>query len=72
MKSGPVPIKYTESGLLFDDGSEIRADVIVWATGFEGYLRHDVARTLGSVGAEKCEDCFGLNEEGEVLGAHGP
>ncbi|KAK4945320.1 hypothetical protein LTR10_015479 [Elasticomyces elasticus] len=72
MKSGPIPIKYTETGLLFDDGSKVRADVIVWATGFNGNLRHDVEKIMGNTIAAKCEDCFGLNEEGEVLGAYKP
>jgi hypothetical protein len=31
-----TPVSYTENGILFDDGTELEADVIVFATGFEG------------------------------------
>lgn len=33
MKSGAQIEKFTENGLKFDDGSELEADVVVFATG---------------------------------------
>lgn len=61
--------RYTSSGLLFTDGAKIDADVIVLATGFNGNLRNDVERIFGKAVADCAGDCFGINEEGEVLGA---
>lgn len=64
--------RYTEKGLAFSDGTEIKADVIVLATGFVGNLRQHVENIFGSTVANKAGDCFGLNNEGEVLGAFKP
>lgn len=61
--------RYTSSGLLFTDGTKIDADVIVLATGFNGNLRNDVERIFGRAVADCAGDCFGINQEGEVLGA---
>jgi hypothetical protein len=58
--------------LAFSDGTEIKADVIVFATGFLGNLRQHVERLLGKDVADRAGDCFGLNEEGEILGAFKP
>lgn len=63
---------YTENGLRFSDGTEIKADVIVFATGFLGNLRQHVEELLGKEVADRAGDCFGLNEEGEILGAFKP
>lgn len=47
----------------------MEADVVVFATGFERGGRKDVERLFGEQVAEKCEEFWGLNEEGEVRGA---
>lgn len=65
-------MRYTEKGLGFADGSEVSADVIVFATGFVGNLRQHVEKMFGPEVADRAGDCFGLNEEGEVLGAFKP
>lgn len=73
MKSNAPAIAYTEDGLEFADGAVIKADVIVFATGFIGNLRRDVEQFLGKEVAERAGDCFnGLNDEGETLGAYKP
>lgn len=69
VKSDALVERYTSSGLLFADGTRIDADVIVLATGFNGNLRNDVERIFGKALADRAGDCFGINEEGEVLGA---
>ncbi|KAH6970729.1 hypothetical protein BKA56DRAFT_622399 [Ilyonectria sp. MPI-CAGE-AT-0026] len=61
-----------ENGLVFSDGAEVKADVIVFATGFIGNLRHYVGNIFGGEIAKKSGDCFGINTEGEVLGAFKP
>lgn len=72
MKSDAAVVRYTEKGLSFSDGSEIAADVIVFATGFIGNLRDHVRQIFGEDIADKAGNCFGLNEEGEILGAFKP
>ncbi|KAF5706030.1 dimethylaniline monooxygenase (n-oxide forming) [Fusarium mundagurra] len=72
VKSDAAAERYTEHGLAFSDGTDIKADVIVLATGFVGNLRQHVDKIFGSAIAKRAGDCFGLNSEGEVLGAFKP
>ncbi|KAL5611266.1 hypothetical protein FOBRF1_007383 [Fusarium oxysporum] len=69
VKSDAAAVRYTEHGLAFSDGTEVKADVILLATGFVGNLRQHVEKIFGPAVAKKAGDCFGLNSEGEVLGA---
>jgi cation diffusion facilitator CzcD-associated flavoprotein CzcO len=64
-----TPTSYTEAGILFDDGTELDADVIVFATGFEGNMRYLVRDIFGEEIAEQMGDFWGLDEEGEIKGA---
>ncbi|OQU93665.1 hypothetical protein CLAIMM_00145 [Cladophialophora immunda] len=72
VKSDALPTCYTEDGLRFSDGTEIQADLIVYATGFVGNIRQTVYETLGDEIADQVEDFWGLNNEGELLGAFKP
>lgn len=63
---------YTEDGLEFSDGSHLKADVIVFATGFAGNMRDVVREIFGSEVADVVEDFWGLNSEGELRGAFKP
>ncbi|KAL9560680.1 hypothetical protein ACKAV7_015171 [Fusarium commune] len=72
VKSDATAERYTEHGLAFTDGTEIKADVIVLATGFVGNLRQHVDKIFGSAIAKRAGDCYGLDGEGEVLGAYKP
>lgn len=72
VKSDAVAVRYTERGLAFSDGSEIDAEVIVFATGFQGNLRNHVENIFGPEVASRAGNCFGLDGEGEVLGAFKP
>ncbi|KIK68524.1 hypothetical protein GYMLUDRAFT_154489 [Collybiopsis luxurians FD-317 M1] len=58
---------FTETGLKFEDGSELPADVVVYATGF-GDARDVVRKVCGDEVADKCSRIWGLNEEGETYG----
>lgn len=69
MKSDAAPIGYTSDGLEFSDGTELKADVIVFTTGFVGNMRHVVADVVGQDIADRLEDFWGVDAEGEILGA---
>jgi hypothetical protein len=58
--------------LAFSDGSELEADVVIFCTGFEGNMRLMVAEIVGEEGADKPEDYWLLDKEGEVRGAWKP
>jgi hypothetical protein len=72
MKSDAAAISYTREGLRFSDGIEVKADVIVFATGFAGNLKQDVQQIFGEKVADRAGDCFGVDSDGEVLGAFKP
>ncbi|KAI9659393.1 MAG: hypothetical protein M1821_001651 [Bathelium mastoideum] len=72
VKSDATPVSYTEDGLLFSNGTHLKADVIVFATGFVGNLRLAVADIFGSDIANHLDDFWGLDEEGELRGAFKP
>lgn len=72
VKSG-VPIKqFTSEGLAFEDGTELKSDVIVLATGYEGDYRVQAAPVIGMDIASKLGDFWGLDSEGEVRGIMKP
>ncbi|KAM6504081.1 hypothetical protein JOM56_001024 [Amanita muscaria] len=58
---------FTESGLLFENGSELPADVVVFCTGL-GDSRDGIRRICGDDVAAKCPPIWGLDEEGEFQG----
>jgi hypothetical protein len=69
VKSGATPTHYTPDGLAFDDGTELKADVIVFATGFAINMRELVGTIVGSKIESQLEDYWGLDSEGELRGA---
>ncbi len=68
VKSDSLPRRYTTSGLEFDAGSLVEADVIVFATGFEADMRLVIARVLGSDVAAQLKPFWELDDEGELTG----
>ncbi len=64
--------RYDKDGLIFEDGSKIEADVIVYATGFVGNMRNSVRDLFGEEVASRVEDFWGLDSEGEIKGAFKP
>jgi cation diffusion facilitator CzcD-associated flavoprotein CzcO len=68
LKSGPQIEKFTEHAIQFDDGSELEADVVVFATGL-GDRRAHIQRVCGDALFQKCKPIWGLNKEGEINGA---
>ena len=61
------PVKHlTEDGLLFEDGTELGADLIVLATGFDHVFRNDAARIIGREAADQMDEYWGVDAEGEI------
>ena len=61
---------YTSNGLGFADGTELSADLIVFATGFDLNMRNDVKTMFGDKVAQYFGDFNAMNEEGEFSGAY--
>lgn len=66
VKSGVPITTFTSEGLRFQDGSELRADVVVIATGQDHDYRNQVGNIVGKDVASKLGEFWGLDEEGEV------
>jgi len=54
--------------LRFADGTEVEADVIVFATGFRNSLRDSTAEIVGHEVGDQLDDFWGLTAEGEFRG----
>ncbi|KAF5368487.1 hypothetical protein D9758_002393 [Tetrapyrgos nigripes] len=65
VKNGSQIQAFTEQGIKFEDGSQIDADAVVFATGF-GDVRNSITPICGSKIREKLHTIWGLNEEGEL------
>jgi cation diffusion facilitator CzcD-associated flavoprotein CzcO len=72
VKSDAVLTGFTEKGLQFDDGSVLEADVVVYATGFEGNMRLAVADIVGEEVSDKLDDYWHVDCEGELRGVWKP
>ncbi|KAF2796703.1 FAD/NAD(P)-binding domain-containing protein [Melanomma pulvis-pyrius CBS 109.77] len=72
IKADSLPVRYTEDGLECANGDHLRADVIVFATGFVGDLKLLVAEIFGHEVASKIDHFWGLDDEGELQGAFKP
>lgn len=72
MRSDALPVRYVKDGLIFSDGTHLKADVIVFATGFVGNLRQQVEQLFGSEIGDQVGDFWGLDEEGELKAAFKP
>ncbi|KAF8067690.1 hypothetical protein FPV67DRAFT_1561985 [Lyophyllum atratum] len=56
---------FFDSGLEFDNGSRLSADIIVFATGV-GDMRDSIRQICGNKVADDCPPLLGVNEEGEM------
>jgi len=68
LKNDSLIERFTKTGIRFEDGSELKCDVVIFATGF-GDERDAVIKVLGSDFAEKLKPLWGLDDEGEIRGA---
>ena len=67
VKSDAGLVAFSPKGLLFDDGSELEADV-VFATGFRNDAKEMTAKLCGEEVAAQVEDYRGIDTEGEIRG----
>ncbi|KAH6980625.1 flavin-binding monooxygenase-like protein [Ilyonectria sp. MPI-CAGE-AT-0026] len=65
VKQGQEIAEIDVDGLLFADGSKLQADEIVFATGYQN-MRTQARLTFGDAVADKVEDVWGFDEEGEI------
>ncbi|KAG7448195.1 pyridine nucleotide-disulfide oxidoreductase family protein [Guyanagaster necrorhizus] len=66
IKQGHEISYFTENSLVFDDDTEIEADIVVLATGYQN-MRTTAIRILGPE-AERISEVWGLDSEGELNG----
>ncbi|PPQ75216.1 hypothetical protein CVT24_010175 [Panaeolus cyanescens] len=59
---------FTESGITFEDGTHLDADVVIFATGL-GDPKENIDVLVGPNVAPRVKPLWGLNEEGELRGA---
>lgn len=67
IKQGHEVIRIQAHSLVFDDGSELEADEVVFATGFQR-MRSSVRKILGDEVADRVCDVWGFDEQGEIRG----
>lgn len=72
VKYHPIPPKFSGSGLVFQDGEILDADVVVMATGFENEMNPEFSRLFGPKMAAQLEQTEGIDEEGEIKGLYKP
>nr|WP_218680961.1 NAD(P)/FAD-dependent oxidoreductase [Rhodococcus qingshengii] len=62
---------FTENGVVYSDGTEASADIVVFATGWPN-MRDAVRPIVGDVLGDQLTEVWGLDDEGEVKGAFRP
>ncbi|KAI9571544.1 hypothetical protein HD554DRAFT_2016499, partial [Boletus coccyginus] len=67
LKSGSAIERFTEKGLKFADGTELEADIVVFATGY-GDPRDSMRDVCDLQVADKVNQVWGWTDEGEVNG----
>ena len=67
VKNGVEVDYFTESGVVYTDRTSQKADVVVYATGYEN-MREVARLLLGDEVADQCEPVWGVDDEGEMSG----
>ncbi|KAI0043336.1 FAD/NAD(P)-binding domain-containing protein [Auriscalpium vulgare] len=68
LKNDSLISRFTKTGLEFENGSTLDADVVVFATGY-GDAREPLRAVLGDEVGDRLNRIWGLNSEGEIYGA---
>ncbi|KAI1795123.1 dimethylaniline monooxygenase (N-oxide-forming) [Ganoderma leucocontextum] len=71
VKNGISPQKFTENGVVFSDGSELPADLVIFATGYIN-MRENNKELFGEDVIDMTDEVYGLDEEGELRGSYRP
>ena len=56
---------FKENALVLADGTELNADIVVLATGYDN-MRTSARKIMGDKVADRCNDVWDLDEEGEL------
>jgi len=67
LKPGQGVRAFTEDRVVLEDGTELEADVVVFATGY-GDMRQTVRKAMGDAVADHCKPIWGLDLEREIRG----
>lgn len=59
--------RFTPTGVVLEDGTEINVDLVVLATGYSN-MRETARRLLGDAEADRCRPVWGLDDGGEISG----
>jgi putative flavoprotein involved in K+ transport len=65
IRAGVEVARFTPTGVVLTDGTELEADVVVLATGYHGMVE-TARKLLGDEVADRCGPVWGLDEEGEL------
>lgn len=65
LKQGGEVCDFTEDSVIFSDGTEVKADIVVLATGYQN-MRSTARKLFGDKVAEKLGKVWGLNNEMEL------
>jgi hypothetical protein len=66
VKRSPEGISgFKPNSVVLKDGTELKADLVVLATGYAN-MRGSVCKALGDKVGGQCQDVWGLDEEGEI------
>ncbi|TKA62745.1 hypothetical protein B0A55_12713 [Friedmanniomyces simplex] len=63
------PVAYTPTGIELSDGSQVDADVVVFATGYNSSIKDAAISIFGSDIGHSLQEFWQCDEEGEVRGA---
>ncbi|KXN81177.1 putative indole-3-pyruvate monooxygenase YUCCA7 [Leucoagaricus sp. SymC.cos] len=71
VKHGVEVAELKEESVVFTDGSEIPADVVIFATGYES-IHHTLIKIFGKETIDRAGGIWGLDEEGELRNVYRP
>ncbi|KAI0752533.1 FAD/NAD-P-binding domain-containing protein [Daedaleopsis nitida] len=71
VRSGVSVDRLTKTGVALSDGSELEADIVVYATGYI-HIRETNRELFGDEIMDKVKPIYGLDEEGEIRGSYRP
>lgn len=66
------PVSFTKHGLKLQNGTELEAELVVLATGFERDYRVLASRFIDEKLAARCIEQLGLDQDGEFRGLYDP
>ncbi|RPD53948.1 FAD/NAD-P-binding domain-containing protein [Lentinus tigrinus ALCF2SS1-7] len=71
VKAGLSLKHFTRDGIVLSDGTELPADLVVFATGYV-HMREANSELLGKNVIDQTEEVYGLDDEGEIKGSYRP